>query len=148
MIYRCTRCGARKPESEFGQRKRVKPTSKPVHPWCKECSNEYDRLVRRNPEALAKRRAEREEKSRIKRLQGPKPRPKPAQPLQGPAAAKLPAAPVAASAPVLRPASGSGTCQWLTGEPRLRQFCAEPCREGSPYCAAHHARCYQQRVAE
>lgn len=34
------------------------------------------------------------------------------------------------------------TCQWLKGEPHRRAFCGAPVREGSAYCATHHARAY------
>lgn len=34
------------------------------------------------------------------------------------------------------------TCQWIEGEPRDRNFCADAVQEDSSYCAAHHARCY------
>ena len=32
-------------------------------------------------------------------------------------------------------------CQWLEDEPRDRDFCLAPSREGSSYCEAHHGRC-------
>lgn len=35
------------------------------------------------------------------------------------------------------------SCQWLHGRPADRDFCGEPVKEGSPYCAEHHARCYR-----
>ncbi|MBE0530257.1 MAG: hypothetical protein IH626_05475 [Rhodospirillales bacterium] len=45
------------------------------------------------------------------------------------------------------PAVGSRTCQWIEGEPRARDFCGAPVREGSSYCEAHHARCYRKPTA-
>lgn len=35
------------------------------------------------------------------------------------------------------------TCQWIEGEPRGRDFCGAPVLGGSPYCEAHHRRCYR-----
>ena len=34
------------------------------------------------------------------------------------------------------------SCQWLDGEPKLRQFCDAPVKQGSSYCPDHHARCW------
>lgn len=39
------------------------------------------------------------------------------------------------------------TCQWIEGEPRLRQFCGQPCQEGSSYCPGHHTRVYAVGLA-
>lgn len=71
----------------------------------------------------------------------------PTQPLKAPAPSALPAAAKPIGKPVQRAVDALRTCQWLTGEPRQRAFCAEPCREGSPYCPEHHERCYQKPAA-
>ena len=34
----------------------------------------------------------------------------------------------------------SHPCQWLDGDPHLRQFCGEPCLMGRSYCPEHYAR--------
>ena len=36
------------------------------------------------------------------------------------------------------------TCQWLHGEPAERNFCGEPVKCGSSYCAEHHAMVWQK----
>lgn len=43
----------------------------------------------------------------------------------------------------------SNTCRFPIGDPLTGPFgfCGEKVRENSPYCAEHHARCYQGEVA-
>ena len=37
----------------------------------------------------------------------------------------------------------NGTCQWLDGEPKERNFCGAKAQPGSSYCPGHHRRCYK-----
>ena len=34
------------------------------------------------------------------------------------------------------------SCRWIEGEPKDANYCGEPVKRGSSYCAEHHARCY------
>ena len=40
------------------------------------------------------------------------------------------------------------TCQWLSGEPRARDFCGKPTLRDSSYCSEHHAICWIGRDPE
>jgi 5-methylcytosine-specific restriction endonuclease McrA len=40
MLKHCSRCGRRKPTTEFGKRSRAKDG---LHPWCRTCAREYNR---------------------------------------------------------------------------------------------------------
>jgi len=33
-------------------------------------------------------------------------------------------------------------CQYLTGEPKQRNFCGKAVKPGSSYCSEHHKACY------
>ncbi len=73
-------------------------------------------------------------------------RPAGAEPAPPPIA---PAPPRPVPKPAARKASRPRPCRWPEGDPRdpAFRFCGEAAREGSPYCAAHHARAYQPMPA-
>jgi hypothetical protein len=40
------------------------------------------------------------------------------------------------------------TCQYLHGEPKLRQFCGAPSVAGHSWCETHYIACHEQRKPE